>query len=425
MATSVRDKKGRPLVAITGCGVVSSLGRGKQDNWRALTQGRSGIRRISRFPTDGLRTSIAGTVDCLNVAPHSSPALTIAMATAAAEEALAEAEFSRAESFPGPLCLATPPAELEWPQRKSLWDEMAGSELAGYQRLLAAARSHEHAEMAGLFRFGSVADHLADRFGTQGLPVSVSTACASGATAIQLGAEAIRRGQVQAALCIGTDSSVQIEALIRFILLSALSTRNELPQKASRPFSKDRDGFVMAEGAGALVLEDYASARARGANILGFVRGCGEKADDYHRTRSKPDGTAIIGAIRNALADASMEPDEIDYINAHGTSTPENDKMEYQSLKAVLGEHLSTTPISSNKSMIGHTLSAAGAIEAIFSLLTIRTGKLPPTINYDLPDPDIPLDVVPNTARDARIVTVLSNSFGFGGQNVSLVLGAP
>jgi 3-oxoacyl-[acyl-carrier-protein] synthase II len=181
----------------------------------------------------------------------------------------------------------------------------------------------------------------------------------------------------------------------------------------------------MAEGAGALVLEDYASARARGANIIGFVRGCGEKADDYHRTRSKPDGTAIIGAIRNALADASMEPDEIDYINAHGTSTPENDKMEYQSLKAVLGGHLSTTPISSNKSMIGHTLSAAGAIEAIFSLLAIRTGKLPPTINYDLPDPDIPLDVVPNTARDARIATVLSNSFGFGGQNVSLVLGAP
>jgi 3-oxoacyl-[acyl-carrier-protein] synthase II len=425
MATKVRDKKDRPLVAITGCGVVTSLGRGKQENWRALTQGHSGIRHISRFPTDGLRTTIAGSVDFLDVVPHSSPALTIAMATAAAEEALAEAEFARTETFPGPLCLATPPAELEWPQRKLLWDEMAGSELAGYQRLLAAARSHEHAEMAGLFQFGSVADHLAERFGTRGLPVSVSTACASGATAIQLGAEAIRRGQIQAALCIGTDSSVQIEALIRFILLSALSTRNELPQKASRPFSKDRDGFVMAEGAGALVLEDYASARARGANIIGFVRGCGEKADDYHRTRSKPDGTAIIGAIRNALADASMEPDEIDYINAHGTSTPENDKMEYQSLKAVLGGHLSTTPISSNKSMIGHTLSAAGAIEAIFSLLAIRTGKLPPTINYDLPDPDIPLDVVPNTARDARIATVLSNSFGFGGQNVSLVLGAP
>jgi len=425
MATSARDAKGRPLVAITGCGVVSSLGRGKKENWSALTQGRSGIRQISRFPTDGLRTTIAGTVDFLDVSPHSSPALTMAMATSAAEEALAEAEFSRTESFPGPLCLATPPAELEWPQRKTLWDETQGSELMGYARLLSAARTREHKEMARLFQFASVAEHLADRFGTRGLPISVSTACASGATAIQLGAEAIRRGQAQAALCIGTDSSVQIEALIRFILLSALSTRNDPPQKASRPFSKDRDGFVMAEGAGALVLEDYASAKARGANVLGFVLGCGEKADDYHRTRSKPDGTAIIGAIRNALADAGTEPDTISYINAHGTSTPENDKMEYLSLKTVLGEHLARTPISSNKSMIGHTLSAAGAIEAVFSLLTIRTGRLPPTINYDVPDPEIPLDVVPNKARDAQVTTVLSNSFGFGGQNVSLVLGAP
>ncbi|HEX5957365.1 MAG TPA: beta-ketoacyl synthase N-terminal-like domain-containing protein, partial [Hyphomicrobiaceae bacterium] len=216
-----------------------------------------------------------------------------------------------------------------------------------------------------------------------------------------------------------------IEALIRFILLSALSTRNEPPERASRPFSKDRDGFVMAEGAGALVLEDYGSAKARGARIVGFVHGSGEKADDYHRTRSKPDGSAIIGAIRNALADAGVEPDAIGYVNAHGTSTPENDKMEYLSLRAVLGDRVLSTPVSSTKSMIGHTLSAAGAIEAIFSLLAIRTGRLPPTINYDLPDPEIPLDVVPNEARGASITTVLSNSFGFGGQNVVLVLGSP
>jgi 3-oxoacyl-[acyl-carrier-protein] synthase II len=302
---------------------------------------------------------------------------------------------------------------------------MSRGDVAGYQRLLAAARGRRHRDMAALFQFGSVANHLSERFGTRGLPASVSTACASGATAIQLGVEAIRRGEAEAALCIGTDSSVQIEALIRFILLSALSTRNELPGKASRPFSKDRDGFVMAEGAGALVLEDYGNAKARGTRILGFVRGCGEKADDYHRTRSKPDGTAIIGAIRNALVDAGIEPDEIGYVNAHGTSTPENDKMEYLSLRAVLGERVLGTPVSSNKSMIGHTLSAAGAVEAIFSLLAIRTGRLPPTINYDLPDPDIPLDVVPNTARDVPVTTVLSNSFGFGGQNVALVLGSP
>jgi 3-oxoacyl-[acyl-carrier-protein] synthase II len=425
MGREARDYRGRPLVAVTGCGMVTSLGMGKAQCWSALTAGSSGIRRISRFPTDGLRTTIAGTVDFLKVSPYSAPALTIAMATAAAEEALAEARLARTGSFPGPLYLATPPAEIEWPQRKMLWEEMGGSALAGYPRLLAAARGRAHRDMAALFQFGSVADHLAERFGTHGLPVSVSTACASGASAIQLGVEAIRRGETQAALCIGTDSSVQIEALIRFILLSALSTRNDPPEKASRPFSKDRDGFVMAEGAGALVLEDYSSAKARGARIAGFVRGCGEKADDYHRTRSKPDGTAIIGAIRNALADAGIEPDEIGYVNAHGTSTPENDKMEYLSLRAVLGERVLSTPVSSNKSMIGHTLSAAGAVEAIFSLLAIRTGRLPPTINYDLPDPEIPLDVVPNKARDVPVTTVLSNSFGFGGQNVALVLGSP
>jgi 3-oxoacyl-[acyl-carrier-protein] synthase II len=279
--------------------------------------------------------------------------------------------------------------------------------------------------MQSLFQFASVADRVSHELGTRGLPVSVSTACASGATAIQLGVEAIRRGDTDAALCIGTDSSVQLEALIRFSLLSALSTRNSAPTEASRPFSKDRDGFVMAEGAGALVLESYEAATARGAEILGLVLGCGEKADDYHRTRSKPDGTAIIGAIRNALADADVDPIHIDYVNAHGTSTPENDKMEYLSLLAVLGDHLAATPVSSNKSMIGHTLSASGAIEAVISLLTIGNGLLPPTINYASPDPEIPLDAVANSARPARVQTVLSNSFGFGGQNVSLVLGAP
>jgi len=350
--------------------------------------------------------------------------LTMAMARTAAEEALAESGVAGPSGFPGPLYLATPPAELEWPQRKALYEAAAGEGTAGYQRLLAAARTGRFREMFETFQFASVAEHLASALGTRGLPISVSTACASGASAIQLGTEAIRRGDTTAALCVGTDSSLQLEALVRFSLLSALSTRNDPPEKASRPFTKSRDGFVMAEGAGALVLESRASAEARGAPILGVVRGCGEMADDYHRTRSRPDGTAIIGALRNALIDADAAPSEIDYVNAHGTSTPENDKMEYISLKAVLGDHLDKTPVSSNKSMIGHTLSAAGAIEAVLSLMTIGTGVLLPTINYDDPDPEIPLDVVPNVARQAKVKTVLSNSFGFGGQNVALVLGA-
>jgi 3-oxoacyl-[acyl-carrier-protein] synthase II len=252
----------------------------------------------------------------------------------------------------------------------------------------------------------------------------MSTACASGATAIQSGVEAIRRGESDRVLAIGTDGSVSAEALIRFSLLSALSTQNDQPHKASKPFSKDRDGFAMAEGSGALVMESLESAIARGAKILGILKGCGEKADDFHRTRSSPDASPAIATVRAALDDAGLTIDDISYVNAHGTSTPENDKMEYHTLSSVFGERISSIPVSSNKSMIGHTLTAAGAIEAVFSLLTIQTGTLPPTINYDNPDPAIALDVVPNVKRDANVTAILSNSFGFGGQNASLVVAA-
>ncbi len=424
MSAAHRDRKGRTRVAVTGMGLVTSLGLGKACNWTALSAGRSGIRPITRFPTDGLRTTIAGAVDFPGIGAGSAPALSATMALEAGREAIEQARIGSRAGFPGPLYLATPPAEIEWAQRRALYDAAYESGEPGYRRLLSAARSSDWPEMQELVQFASVAERVSRGLGARGLPISVSTACASGATAIQLGVEAIRRGDTDTALCIGTDSSVQIEALIRFSLLSALSTRNSAPSEASRPFSKDRDGFVMAEGAGALVLESYEAATARGAEILGVVLGCGEKADDYHRTRSKPDGAAIIGAIRNAIADAGVDPGDIDYVNAHGTSTPENDKMEYLSLRSVLGEHLAATPVSSNKSMIGHTLSASGAIEAVISLLTIGKGVLPPTINYTNPDPEIPLDPVANAARPARVRTVLSNSFGFGGQNVSLVLGA-
>jgi 3-oxoacyl-[acyl-carrier-protein] synthase II len=425
MAGQLTDTKGRPVVVVTGMGVVTSLGQGKEANWAALTAGRSGIKRITRFPTEGLRTTIAGTVDDIDVGAYSAPKLSIAMALSAAGEALAQAGLAQQSRFPGPLYLATPPAELEWPQRKALYEAPVAAGLSGYKRLLAAARTGQFRSMFDQFQFASVAEHVSARLGTRGLPISVSTACASGASAIQLGTEAIRRGETEAALCIGTDSSVQLEALIRFSLLSALSTHNDEPDRASRPFSRNRDGFVMAEGCGALVLESLQAARAGGAAILGVVRGCGEMADDYHRTRSRPDGTAIIGAIRNALMDGDVPADEIDYVNAHGTSTPENDKMEYLSLRAVLGDHLDATPVSSNKSMIGHTLSAAGAIEAVLSLMSIERGMLLPTINYHEPDPEIPLDVVANASRPAKLRNVLSNSFGFGGQNATLVISSP
>jgi 3-oxoacyl-[acyl-carrier-protein] synthase II len=413
------DHLGRPIVVVTGIGVITSLGVGKKDNWDALTVGRSGIHTISRFPTDDLKTRICGTVDFLGSSDTGPSALTYELAETSAVEALGEAGLDSGD-FGGPLFLAAPPVELSWRDRFDLYKMSA--EEAGYRRLMAGAGRPEAASYYDTTQFGAIADRLADRFGTKGLPITLSTACASGATAIQLGVEAIRRGEAERALSIGADGSATAEALIRFSLLSALSTRNDEPEKASRPFSKDRDGFVLAEGSAALVLESLESARARGADILGVLRGCGEKADDFHRTRSKPDGSPAIAAVRAALADSGLEENGIDYINAHGTSTPENDKMEHLSLSTVFGERMGSIPISSNKSMIGHTLSAAGAVEAAFSLLTMREGVIPPTINYDNPDPAIELDVVPNAKRPADVKTVLSNSFGFGGQNACLVM---
>jgi len=422
--TNGTDHLGRRIVVVTGMGVLTPLGHGQADNWKALTAGVSGIRRISRFPIDGLRTTIAGTVDFVPVPQPSAPALSQRLAELVIEEAIAEAGIGRIGDFPGPLFLALPPVEIDWPQRFAMAAASGANEAVSYDDLLRAAGTGSFEPYYRRFLFGSVGENLAERFGTKGSPVSTSTACASGGTAIQLGVEAIRRGEADTALVVGTDASVNPESLIRFSLLSALSTRNDPPSAASRPFSKDREGFVMAEGAGALVLESLASARARGAKVLGVIEGCGEVADGFHRTRSSPDGKPIIACMRNALADAGVQPAAIDYINAHGTGTPENDKMEWVGLSAVFGERAGSIPMSSNKSMIGHSLTAAGAVEAIFTVLTIRNGLLPPTINYELPDPTLPVDCVPNVARPATVHHAISNSFGFGGQNVCLVIGA-
>jgi 3-oxoacyl-[acyl-carrier-protein] synthase II len=419
----MHDKAGRPIVVATGIGVVTSLGVGKTENWSKLTAGQSGIHAITRFATDGLKTRIAGTIDFVPVEPLSAPELSERLADMVTEEAIAESGIGAKGDFPGPLFLAVPPIEIEWPQRRNLAAASGSNDAISYDDLLRASQSGRFSDYHRRFMFGSVADHLAVKFGTKGSPISLSTACASGATAIQLGIEAIRRGETNAALCVGTDGSVNTESLIRFSLLSALSTSNDLPQAASKPFAKNRDGFVMAEGAGALVLESLASAKARGAKILGVIEGCGEMADAFHRTRSSPDGKPIVGCIRHALADAGLAPEDIDYVNPHGTGTPENDKMEGLGVISVFGERAKTLPMSSNKSMIGHTLSAAGAVEAVFTLLTLQHQRIPPTINYQMPDPAIPLDVVPNVARDADMRHAISNSFGFGGQNVSLVMG--
>jgi len=416
-----RYKFGRPVVVVTGMGVVTSLGSVKTDNWAKLTAGESGIRTLSRFPIEGLKTTMAGTIDFIPVEPFTSVGLSERLAHLAIEEAIAQAGIGSKGDFPGPLFLAVPPVETEWPQREELASAVGTAEFS-YDDLLKASGGGRFVNFHHRFQMGSVADYVAETFGTKGSPISLSTACASGATAIQLGVEAIRRGETDAALCAGTEASVNQEGLVRFSLLSALSTQNDPPQAASKPFSKNRDGFVMAEGSGALVLESYEAAIARGATILGVVAGCGELTDSFHRTRSSPDGKPIIGCMLKTLVDAGMTPDQIDHINAHGTATPENDKMEYQTASIVFGERAKQIPVTSNKSMVGHTISAAGAVEAVFSLLTLEHQRIPPTINYEIPDPTIQFHVVGNKARDARVTAVMSNSFGFGGQNASLIL---
>src|SRR5215471_15363028 len=325
---STEDKAGRPIVVVTGMGVVTSLGAGKADNWARLTAGESGIKAITRFPIDGLKTTIAGAIDFVPVEPFCSTELAERLAVMAIEEAIAESRIGTKGRFPGPLFLAVAPIEFEWHHREALAAATDANAIS-YDALVRAAASGRFRALHERCMVASVAENLSERFGTQGSPISLSTACASGATAIQLGVEAIRRGETDAALCVGTDASINPEALIRFSLLSALSTQNDPPRAAAKPFAKNRDGFVMAEGAGALVLESLAAARARGARILGVVEGCGEMADSFHRTRSSPDGKPIIGCMNNALADAGRDADDIDYVNPHGTGTPENDKMEH------------------------------------------------------------------------------------------------
>ena len=410
-------------IAITGIGMITSLGRGVDENWSRLQDGQSGIHYIERFSTEGLRTKIAGSVDFMGEDPLTIPSHSYSMADAVVDEAMAQAGLA-GEAFPGDLFLAAPPIEHDWATREKISAQVHMGPKSYYSDH--APYEPAPAEMFDNhrdFMNGTIADRLAEKHGITGSPITLTTACASGATTIQLGVEAVRRGEAPAALCVGTDGSINEETLIRFALLSALSTKNDPPEQAAKPFSANRDGFVMAEGAAALVLEDAEHAKARGAEILAYVYGIGEAADTFHRTRSHPDGQAIIRSISGAITDAGVSPADVGYINAHGTGTPENDKMEHFGIASVYGGAVDKVAVSSNKSMIGHSLTAAGAVEAAFTVMSLRDGILPPTINYNEPDPTIDIDVVPNEKRAQQVNFALSNSFGFGGQNVSLVFG--
>ena len=268
------------------------------------------------------------------------------------------------------------------------------------------------------------AGHLAALFNAQGPNLNCLTACAASSQAIGEATELIRREEADVMLTGGAHSMIHPFGVTGFSLLTALSRRNDNPQQSSRPFDRDRDGFVLGEGAGMLILEELERAKARGAHIYGEIIGYGSTADAYRITDIHPEGRGAIACIKMALADAACNSDQIDYINAHGTSTSVNDRVETMAIKGALGEeNARETPISSIKSMMGHLIAAAGSVEAITCLMAMRDGVMPPTMNYETPDPDCDLDYIPNQAREGVVRRALSNSFGFGGQNVSLILG--
>jgi 3-oxoacyl-[acyl-carrier-protein] synthase II len=266
------------------------------------------------------------------------------------------------------------------------------------------------------------AGHLASLFGAEGPNLNCLTACAASSQAIGEATEIIRRGEADAMLSGGAHTMIHPFGLTGFNLLTALSTRNDEPQKASRPFDRNRDGFVLGEGAGMVVLEELQRAKARGAKIYGEIRGFGSTADAFRITDTHPEGRGAITCMNMALADAGVSLDRVDYINAHGTSTTVNDKVESLAIRQVFGQQAYRIPVSSTKSMMGHLIAAAGATELIICLLAIRDNTVPPTTNYETPDPDCDLDYIPNVAREKTCRIAMNNSFGFGGQNISLVI---
>ena len=424
---ALRDQQGRPLVAVTGMGVVTSLGQGKDDNWAALTAGRSGIRahqplphRRPAHPHRGhgrLRRRRA--LLRADARPSASPTL-------AAEEAIGAVRPRRKGDFPGALFIAVPPVEMEWPQREALAAASGQDGDVTYADLLAAAATGRFEPWHDLFIFGTVADRIADRFGTKGSPISLSTACASGATAIQLGVEAIRRGETRAALCIGTDGSVNRRIADPLLAaVGALDPERPSGRRVEAVLARTATASSWREGAAALVLETLEAAQARGAKILGSSLGCGEKADGFHRTRSSPDGTPIIAAIRDALADAGLDAGR-DRLHQRARHLDAGERQDGASgaARPCSASAWQSIPISSNKSMIGHTLTAAGAVEAVLSLLTHRATaafRRPSTTQCPTRRSR---STWCRTSRAMRAVThVLSNSFGFGGQNICLVIG--
>jgi 3-oxoacyl-[acyl-carrier-protein] synthase II len=409
----------RRRVVITGLGTVNPLGNSVDSFWKAITAGRSGIGKISAFDASHLKVGFAGEVHDLDMDEYLprkewrrmdryAQFFFAATAQAMADAGLDFREDDDAATRAGVLVGSGIGGVI------SFQDNMDALRQQGPERISPLAIPQIISNMAG--GLASISFHL---FGPNNTTV---TACAASANAIGDAAEIIRRGAADVMIAGGAEAPICEFAVAGFAQTRALSTRNEDPEGASRPFDADRDGFVMGEGAAVLVLEERESAIARGATIYGEVAGYGMSADAYHMTLPRPGGIGAARAMQAAIADAGLDPSAIDYINAHGTSTEANDKTETAAIKLVFGEEdARRVMISSTKSMIGHLLGAAGAVESLACLLAIRDGIVPPTINYQTPDPECDLDYTPNEAREATVDVAMTNSFGFGGHNVALV----
>jgi len=404
-------------VVVTGIGVITPVGIGKEAMWDALARGVSGIGPITRFDASDYPTRFAGEVRDFDPATYMDRKDVrrldrfIQYAWAATQMALTDANLD--------------PTKVDGERMGVLIGSgIGGIETLEQQVRVLAERGPDRVSpfLVPMMIPDMASGYVSIQIGAKAHNACTVTACASGSNAIGDAARIIQRGEADIMITGGTEASVTPVALAGFSAARALSTRNDAPQKASRPFDKERDGFVLAEGAGILVLESLEHAQARGARIYGEVAGYACTGDAYHITQPAPEGEGAYRAIRRALEDAGVSPDEIDYINAHGTSTEYNDYFETLAIKRALGEAAYRVPISSTKSMTGHLLGAAGAVEAIVCLLAMERGLIPPTINYEVPDPGCDLDYVPNEARPAKIDVAVSNSFGFGGHNAVLVL---
>ena len=420
-------------VVVTGIGMATPVGLDVKSTWESLKEGRGGVGRITRFDADSFATQIAAELKGFELsrdlgglaADRAQHGRNTQIALAVASQAMKDAGlFESAGVDPARfgVYLGSGEGQSDFPRFADLVHKATDRGRVDSRRFTSHGVGLLDPLLEAEQEPGTPAGHVAAVFGASGPNLSCLTACSASAQAIGEATELIRYGDADVMLAGGVHSMIHPLGLTGFILLTAMSTRNDDPERASRPFDRDRDGFVLGEGGGMLVLESLDHAKARGATIYGEIAGQASTADAFRLTDCHDEGRGAIAAMRLALEDAGLNPEDVDYVNAHGTSTKVNDSVETLALKRTLGDHSKHVPISSTKSMTGHLIAAGGAVEAIACLLAIRDGVIPPTINLERPDSDCDLDYVPLFARDRRVNVALSNSFGFGGQNTTLVI---